>query len=85
MIKQSGEFIFKRELKEKSTTDVDQVLVGKMKLLRSLLQKFSNEKRIIGDYLTKHLVIDCLFEIPSGGTRSHSKVGPPKCKSHISR
>ena len=85
MIGELGIFIFKRELKEKSTSDIDQLLVGKMKLLRSLLQKFPNQKAIIGEYLTKHLVIDCLFDIPQGGVRSHSKVGPPKCKSFNSR
>jgi hypothetical protein len=85
MIGDLGKFILNRELKERSTTDIDFILVGKMKLLRSLLQKFPQEKRIIGDYLTEHLVHDCLFDIPSGGSRSHSKVGPPKCKSNGSR
>ena len=85
MIGDLGLFIYKRELKEKSTADVDQLLVGEMKILRSLLQKFPQQKRIVGDYLTKHLVHDCLFDIPLGGAPSHTKVGPPKCKSHNSR
>ena len=85
MISELGVSILKRELKEKSTTDVDHILVGKIKLLRSLLQKFPQQKAIVGDYLTRHLVHDCLFDIPQGGARSHSKVGPPKCKSHNSR
>jgi hypothetical protein len=37
MISELGVSILKRELKEKSTTDVDHILVGKIKLLRSLL------------------------------------------------
>lgn len=85
MITDLGLFIYKRELKERSTADVDQLLVGEMKILRSLLQKFPQQKRIVGDYLTKHLVHDCLFDIPLGGTPSHTNVGPPKCKSHNSR
>lgn len=40
MIGDLGLFIYKRELKERSTADVDQLLVGEMKILRSLLQKF---------------------------------------------
>jgi hypothetical protein len=64
MIGELGVFIFKKELKEKSTSDTDQLLVGKMKLLRSLLQKFPHQKQIIGDFLTNHLVHDCLFDIP---------------------
>ncbi len=33
-------FILKREIREKNTTETDHLLVGKMKLLKSLLQKF---------------------------------------------
>lgn len=40
MISDLGQFIFKKELKERSTTEIDQLLVGKIKLLRSLLQKY---------------------------------------------
>jgi hypothetical protein len=34
-----SKFIFDREVREKSTNDTDHLLVGKMKLLKSLLQK----------------------------------------------
>jgi hypothetical protein len=40
MIGDLGQFINKRELKERSTAEGDQLLVGEMKILRSLLQKF---------------------------------------------
>jgi hypothetical protein len=40
MIGDLGVFIYKRDLKERSAADVDQLLVGEMKILRSLLQKF---------------------------------------------
>ena len=66
MINELGKFIFQRELKEKNTTETDHLLVGKMKLLKSLLQKFPEQKKIVGEYLTKHLIHNCLFESPHG-------------------
>jgi hypothetical protein len=56
MIEDIGRFIFKREVKEKNTSDPDQLLIGKMKILRSLLQKFPQQKIKVGEYLTQHLV-----------------------------
>lgn len=37
MIIDLSNFIFKREIKEKNTSDIDNLLIGKMKLLKSLL------------------------------------------------
>jgi hypothetical protein len=36
-------------------------------LLKSLLKQFPQQKKLIGSQLLKHLVHDCLFEIPHGG------------------
>lgn len=86
MIKDLSVFIFERETKEKNTHETDFLMIGKMKLLRSLLQKFPHEKQQVGDFLTLHLIHNCLFEIPQGGsTKSQKKAGPPKCKSLNSR
>jgi hypothetical protein len=49
MIQELSKFIKDREVREKSTNDTDHLLVGKMKLLKSLLQKFPEQKRIIGE------------------------------------
>jgi hypothetical protein len=86
MIQELSKFIFNREVREKNTNDTDNLLVGKMKLLKSLLQKFPEQKRIIGEYLTKHLIHDCLFEIPHGSAIKQQTIGgPPKCKTSASR
>ena len=76
-------FIYTREIKEMDTHQNDNLLIGKMKLLRALLQKLPHLKLKVGEVLTKHLIHDCLFESALGGTTS--KVRPPKCKSHHSR
>ena len=39
-IDELAKFIFNREIREKNTHEIDHLLVGKMKLLKSLLQKF---------------------------------------------
>jgi hypothetical protein len=44
--------------------------MGKMKLLKSLLQKFPHLKAPIGKVLTDYLLHNCLFEIPNGGGAS---------------
>ena len=49
MIQDLGKFIFTREIREKNTNDTDHLLVGKMKLLKSLLQKFPQQKKSIGE------------------------------------
>lgn len=86
MIEDLGKFIYNRELKEKNTTDTDHLLVGKMKLLKSLLQKFPEQKRVVGEYLAYHLIHDCLFEIPHGSSIKQQTIGgPPKCKTSASR
>lgn len=86
MINDLAKYIYQREIKEKSAAEPDQLLIGKMKLLKSLLQKFPEQKRIVGDYLTQHLIHNCLFEIPHGSAMKQATIGgPPKCKSSISR
>ena len=56
MIPSLALFIQAREIREKNTHDVDHLLVGKMKLLRALLQKFPKLKFTVGEILT------CCFE-----------------------
>lgn len=78
--------ILDREIKEKNTQDTDYLLLGKMKLLKSLLFKFPQFKLPTGQILTDHLLHNCLFEVPQGGTtKNQNKNGPPKCKSYLSR
>lgn len=68
MIPSLALFIQAREIREKNTHDVDHLLVGKMKLLRALLQKFPKLKFTVGEILTSHLVHNCLFESSKGGS-----------------
>ena len=78
-----AEEILHREIKEKNTQDLDDLLLGKMKLLKVLLQKFPTLKEPIGKNLTYYLVHNCLLEIPNGGGQQPIGTGggAPKCKS----
>lgn len=68
LIKELALNILNREIKEKNTQDTDFLLLGRMKLLKSLLFKFPQFKQPTGEILTDHLLHNCLFEVPQGGT-----------------
>jgi hypothetical protein len=86
LIQELSQFVLAREIRERNTQDTDHLLIGKMRLLKSLLQKFPNCKLSSGELLTDHLLHNCLFEVPQGGTtKTQNKNGPPKCKNYQSR
>ncbi len=55
-----------RDIIERTTKDEDLLLMGYMQLLTVLLQKCPAAKRAAGEVLMRHLIHDCLFEIPHG-------------------
>jgi hypothetical protein len=71
---------------EKTASDSDFTLNGLFCLIKVLLQKFPDRKKLIGqDYgLTRHCIHDCLFQFPKE-TGLRKGVGPPKCKHQNSR
>lgn len=73
-----------REIKESTTQDCDHLLQGAILLLSNLLQKFPDQKSLVGSKLLKHLIHDCLFEIPHGNKGSQNLCAP-KCKSWSTR
>lgn len=64
------DLIINREIKESTTQDCDNLLQGSILLLSSLLQKFPEQKGQVGSKLLRHLIHDCLFEIPHGNKGS---------------
>ncbi|CDW78729.1 UNKNOWN [Stylonychia lemnae] len=79
-------FIQEREIREKNTQDTDFLLIGKMKILKVLLQKFPQYKQQVGKFLTGYLLHQCLFEVPQGGSsKNQTKLASPKCKNFNTR
>ncbi len=75
---------------EKQTTVVDDMMVGILNLLNSMLKKFPEFRRTVGQEagLLREVLHSCLFEHPVSGSRHFSSgeaATPPKCKSKEAR
>lgn len=76
--------ILKREIKENNSQETDNLLQGMMILLAAFLQKYPQQKLAVGEKLLRHLVYECMFEIPHG-SKDQSRSIAPKCKSSLTR
>ncbi len=83
----SSSLIHSSAVEERNGTRDDQILIGVLRTLQSLVILRPELRKTLGSSagmsLVKHIFVSCLFSVPS--VESHEVDGPPKCKLQRSR
>lgn len=89
LIETISNYLKNHQSKEIKSIDEDDVIIGLLKTLEVLLQKFSQHREYVGQKLgiVNEVLKNCLFEFPKEGTgkKTTTECLPPKCKSQASR
>jgi len=85
---QIADFTKEHPICEHNTKEIDTILVGLIKTIESLLEKFPLEREFVGQKcgIINELLHKCLFEFPEVAKLNRLQTPPPpKCKSQTSR